>query len=301
MRSRFLLDFSVKTAILLPPRPLKEAKINEVKEAKKFLRKEVAVDRNGDWPIAGVVVLAGLWVLFEWARGSMNTTSYVLCQTAVFFFFFILSHEAVHGMLGQQAGRDRKRIALLNQVIGSVSLAWVATSYDLRKEIHMSHHLWTCEPKDEEEDGYRTWAGWQRLPEYIAGNVSGLFMAVFWMPIVGAVLKRRGWKQQVLLIALVDLAFATAPEAAFFGWFLPAFLAGSLFWFGAVFMPHGVFGINKEYSNRGLPEWVVAALTSCHVVHHLDVRYPWYQYPVIWYRLRKESQARGWKWQNIHS
>lgn len=238
------------------------------------------------------VYLSALTVFFlsttVWIAGWVWTWITIAVNTTVIFAMFTVVHEAVHNLISSKGW--------LNAVVGR--LAWVFVtpmfSFPAFRFIHISHHKYVNDDKDDPDTYASRAAPWQLPFRWPAAE---LFYAIYYIRRLGSRPMAEYAETAVLFaLSMAGLTIATITESLWMlaaAFLIPQRIAiGLLGWWFDWLPHHGLETIKRSNRYRATRirvgmEWLFTPLLlaqNYHLVHHLHPAVPFYRCPRRWRR-----------------
>lgn len=256
---------------------------------------------DGDWirhinpTVILTIALSAFWFIFTSSALYLYKLPFYaylpFCalQTLVVFMMFTPFHEACHYVASKRTWLN-ELILVLNWPI------FIGNPFMFRK-IHWQHHARTNQ-EGRDPDHFTAHPS-------MAMRVLKSFFLFFYYHYF-AFKKFRSWKLRAHTVAslftplaMIYLAVVTPfTLPILFVWILPAFLAsGLLCYFNTAFPHHPAKETERMRTTRNsyLP-WaaqVVMLNQNLHLVHHLNPRLAWYEYPQYWKNHEREMIQKG--------
>jgi fatty acid desaturase len=204
-------------------------------------------------------------------------------------------HDASHNSLSS--------IPAVNLWIGRISAMFFSSLASFRtfRFIHMQHHRFTNDERQDPDDYASRGPRWQRLPRWMTVD---LYYMVFYVP----KLRTRPRGERVELATVWLLVIGLAAAAALSGHllelvlllFIPARLATLWLGFAFDYLPHNRLNLTagddrfKATRNRIGFERLLSPLLlyqNYHLVHHLHPVVPFHRYIAVWLRNEEDYLA----------
>ena len=251
------------------------------------------------WPTVGLFTLAvGVYVVATALalQGVIPTWVAIFANAVAAFWLFTVFHEASHNALSE--------IKPLNDWLGRLSILPFspATIFRAFRFIHMQHHRFANQGRDQDPDG---WCGGGRrwtLP--LRWATLDLYYYWFYLPRLRS--RPQDEVRETALAIVVGLGVLAGLIAAGYGmilllyWFIPGRIAIFALALAFDFLPHHPHAVTEQEdpyqatSNRVGLEWLLTPVLlyqNYHLVHHLYPRAPFYRYVKIWRAREQEHLA----------
>jgi len=210
-------------------------------------------------------------------------------QVLMVFLGFTVLHDGVHGSLSQKRW--------LNEIF--VGLSWILFVHNpfVWRKIHLTHHAKTNKGKADPD--------FFVSHKYLGVRILKSFFLIFAYDIY-AFRYFRSWKMRAYNVAsiltaplLLYVAFATPftwPILVI--WVIPAYIGVGLLSCANVAFPHHPAKETDKFRNahNAYVPWVIQLVMlnqNLHLVHHLNPRIPWYEYPEYWKEHEHEFTEKG--------
>lgn len=284
----------------------------------KALRAAIGISHANERRIAAELSPAIAWPTLILAAGLPTTlvTAIVLGLTGalplwactpilavISYAHYTLVHEAIHGNV--VAGP--KNLAWVNTVVGWIGALGMGAGWPALQRTHVLHHSHTNTERDPDIFVKGTLA--QLLAKWVVGipiSLLPMFALRFVSPDrykrIGTILSPAEIAQvsavTLFTLALLVVALATGHVLEWLMlWFLPTRLGILILNIFFQWLPHHPFDQTERYLNTRISLWAggtfLTLQQNLHLMHHLWPSVPFYNYALLFRRLRPVLEAEG--------